>query len=74
MQRQVPTWVAVVVIVAVIVVVALVYLIVGQRGGGPVQPTGTIPSPGQVKGGTPYEKGPIPPGAPPFMKQRPSGQ
>lgn len=73
MQRQVPTWVAVVVIVAVIVVVALVYLIASQRGGGgPVQPTGTIPPPGQ-KGGTPYER-PIPPGAPPFMKQRPGGQ
>jgi hypothetical protein len=66
--------VAVVVIVAVIVVIALIYVGVSHRGGGgPVQPVGTVPQPGQVKEGQPYGKA-IPPGAPPFMKKQFGGQ
>ncbi|MCX7643354.1 MAG: hypothetical protein N2116_06070 [Armatimonadetes bacterium] len=68
MRQQVPTWVAVIVIVAVLVVIALIYVGVGRRGAGPVQPVGTIPRPGEVKEGQPYGKA-IPPGAPPFKKQ-----
>lgn len=73
MRRQVPTWMAAVVIVAVIVVIALVYFMAGRRGVSPVQPTG-IPATPQKRGVSPYEKGTIPPGAPPFLKQRPGGQ
>ncbi len=70
MQRQVPTWVAVVAIVVVLVVVALVYMMAQRRAALPPESGGTLPpQPGQVKGGSPYEK-PTPPGAPPFMKQR----
>ena len=70
MRQQVPTWVAAVVIVVVIVIIAAIYFAAGiRRGGGPVQPAGTVPE-GPVKGGQPYGKV-IPPGAPPFKKLRP---
>ncbi len=71
MRQQVPTWLAVVVVAAVIVVVALVYVLASRpRGGGLPEGTSTLPpQPGQVKEGSPYGK-PIPPGAPPFLKQR----
>jgi len=73
MRQQVPTWLAVVVIVVVVVVIALIYVGAGRRSAPPPQPVGTVPQPGQVKEGQPYGKA-IPPGAPPFMKQRPGGQ
>lgn len=70
LRQQVPTWLAAVVIVAVIVIIAAIYLATGRRGGGPVQPIGTIPEAGQVKKGQPYGKA-IPPGALPFKKLQP---
>jgi hypothetical protein len=56
--------------VVVIVIIAAIYFAAGiRRGGGPVQPVGTVPE-GPVKEGQPYGKV-IPPGAPPFKKFRP---